>query len=221
MNRWTSQKNAFATWSARLEEAHALPWIHRVLDAGEEHGVYLARGAMAGRDERELLETWWLSHYDHARQCYPAGARVAIHGPDGNPREVIVDDLGALSRSLHPENLPEEFILDFRTRAPVMMDGGCQKNGERWFAIRLHSDIWMPWVWGFLEEEDRYPLGPAFANHDLAMLHTPRLNAFLSEVRGATEAAHGTFDVLTEDAGSPFYYAWCVNRDGIELGANP
>jgi hypothetical protein len=217
MNHWTSRKDPLATWRASIggDEQRALRWLERVLEAGEAHAVYLSRDALRGRDLRELLRAFSLSHYDHAAQRYPAGARMAIHDRDGAPLELLVDDLGALSRSLHPELREDEWLLELRCRPPVAMELFARRDG-RLLEIALHSDLWMPWIWGFLEEEHRFPDGPVYDNRDLAANHTPRLNAFLAEVRAISDS----FEVA-RDEGQAFYYAWCVSELGIDLASRP
>lgn len=226
MNRWTSSKDPFAVWLIELApplgDDELLGWVNVVLEAGVEHGVYDAQKAIARRggdlDRRDLLRDWWLSQYDREARRFPAGAQLAWHALEGGVVSGRVYDLGLLQRELHPEVDPAEHILEFRTRPPV----GIVSEGPRRFAIKLCSDIWMPWVWGFVEEDWRYPHGPPYDNRDLAKRHTPRLNAFLGLVREATLAVGGTFRRAEDGEQGPLsYYAACVGEAGIVLDAKP
>jgi hypothetical protein len=73
--------------------------------------------------------------------------------------------------------------------------------------VDLRTDIWFPRILGILD--GNAPLPPAPPSRDNTMLangHTPRLNAFLADVREAARALGGTWRLKPVD-GLPRYAA--------------
>jgi hypothetical protein len=67
-----------------------------------------------------------------------------------------------------------------------------------------HSDNWYPYVMGAA-----HPLRDhvrMFDNIELALCHTPRLNAFLGEVADATRAAGGVFQLFRDETLDPGFH---------------
>ena len=83
----------------------------------------------------------------------------------------------------------------------------------------LYSDIWCPWVLGFLEEDWPAPTPrEMFDNRELAGAHTPRLNRFLAAARQACLGAQGEW-LLEEPKPGAESYRFMVDEVGILLDA--
>jgi hypothetical protein len=149
---------------------------------------------------------------DEAPQGYRfvTPGRVCWHGRVGVEQDDVAD-LGALMSRLRPraEEWTERFMAHV---APV----------EVWrspYAIRfaLATDIWFPQVLGVLDgDAPPPPAPPQRDNRALAACHTPRLNAFLADVRAAAERLGGTWR-LVEPEGIGVRYAAMTGETGIRL----
>ncbi len=71
----------------------------------------------------------------------------------------------------------------------------------------------MPWVVGFLERSD---YTAKFDNHELALRHSPRFNAFLAAVQQATLEADGQWYIDEHDI-TYAQYAKFLTSTGINL----
>jgi hypothetical protein len=137
--------------------------------------------------------------------CYYDRADTLIEQP--------VTDLGAVLASLEP--VPGSIAKGFKTHMPAVRITGRRYTDVREgvtvdarprrppmvFQIGIHSDIWYPYVMGAA-----HPLRDhvrMFDNIELALCHTPRLNAFLGEVAEATRAAGGVFELFRDETLDP------------------
>jgi len=87
------------------------------------------------------------------------------------------------------------------------------------YAIRLalHTDLWFPRVAGLLDDDaPPFPAPPARDNTTLAACHTPRLNAFLQEVRNNAVRAGGSWRQV-EIEGIGRRYAELASESGVQL----
>jgi len=117
-------------------------------------------------------------------------ARLAFYRGDRIVEEEVVD-VGVLLQELRPDHdrsvTGSAPPVEVRGK-PVRVDSA----KEVFVEITLPTDIWFPRVMGM---EDEYNLEP-YDNSALAQLHTPRLNAFLREVRDKTLALGGRWEKL-------------------------
>lgn len=155
--------------------------------------------------------------------------KVCFYDLNGQLVESEVNDLGALLERLRPSDLPE-WSRHMAHVAPVTILGRritvVPSSPGRTRPVRvilsLLTDIWFPWVLGtFLGEQ---PLRPRprllYDNRELAFCHTPRLNRFLSEVRGLTESLGGEWRRAPPE-GSAEHYAQMVGEESILINVTP
>jgi hypothetical protein len=240
--RWTASLG-----EPRDEVARLAAWMSRLLTAGAEHRVYrVLEAPVAGyaadsgipfaemlRRRAERDGALDLGHFARGDPQRPARAtaRMAWAGASGTPVEGDVEDLGVLLQSLHPQ-LAAAGTSHMVNCSPLDLDGPLldlrQPDRTRWWRrrgrlvvdISVRSDIWSPWVSGVLAPPSAS--GRPSGGHDnrpLAERHTPRLNAFLADVRRATEEAGGEWE-LDEEA--PLAKVRLATADGFDLSApNP
>jgi hypothetical protein len=160
---------------------------------------------------------------------YRAFARLAYYDLDGCLVETDVDDTGMLLRYLRPDDVDVAAGLMSRC-LPLSITNGSKINfrdskDSIWdlkvdqirIRFSIMSDIWLPWVRGFLEEvfdpERRYD------NRSLALRHTPRLNRFLSLVSDKTLELGGSWELDSEDSRRNLSYM--LGSSGIHLDVEP
>lgn len=210
--------------------------IYRVLETCAPHTFRAAPGwDYADHLQQRFAETGVLPLFVEGSGVAPtAEGRLRTPGricyfDAGNVTEADVDDLGALLGRLHPEKARDGFLAGrFMARvAPVAVSGHPLRLGQREFfgglrptllRVDLHSDIWLPWVLGGLEERPAPTVRGLWDNRRLAACHTPRFNRFLGNVREAVLAAGGAWSLL-ELEGSARQYAFMVTEHGIRLDA--
>ena len=163
---------------------------------------------------------------NHAR--FRTVARMAYFDAKGAVVEAEVDDVGALLARLRPETVetapglvkraPPIWAsgpkIDFRDPSQSVWDLKPERVRVRFSIL---SEIWLPFVRGFLEPEFADDL--RYDNRPLAQQHTPRFNAFLDSARTATGALGGAWS-LDPEGGNPGI-AYMVSAAGINLGAAP
>jgi hypothetical protein len=125
-------------------------------------------------------------------------ARLAFYRNDDLVEEEI-GDAGALLRELRPDEV-ETCRMFMRAASPVTVLGDSiplDWAREVRVQLRLDTDIWFPSVMGMLEDIPEEGLKPdRYDNRELALRHTPRLNAFLAEIRQLALEAGGRWEVL-------------------------
>lgn len=208
----------FATTVAKAGQLHAVYRLERLpgrrgYDAREEsfEEYLLARVRESERlplfpeDQAPGKELW-------------TPARLAFYR-DSACVEEDVGDVGGLLRELRPDRI-ETAGMFMRRASPVTVCGGSfplDWTESARVVIRLDTDIWFPSVMGMLEalvEEGEQP--ESYDNRELAARHTPRLNAFLEELRGTVLDLGGTWGKI-EVSGVGVNYAHLWNERGIEL----
>ncbi len=154
-------------------------------------------------------------------------ARVSYFAADGALTEAAVGDLGALLRTLRPNDI--EWGGTYMARiAPVTISspplpatGGSRKTQPFPITISLFTDIWFSQVLAALEAVQPGPDKPRiwYSNATLAAAHTPRLNRFLAAVQLLVAGAGGTWAV-DDPAGTARHYAPQVHESGIRLASD-
>jgi hypothetical protein len=232
-----------ADLSPLLDDARALlNWIRTLLEAGEDLAVYrvtcapLARyrlgehGLLVDHLERSFVAegTVDLGYFGDSLATEIDGERLTIvalmafAGPGGVVMTQPVEELDVLLREFRPEAAESEYgawcppieingpLVSFRDAQLSKWVSGRDTARVR---ISLGSDIWFPWVHGFLEEERGR--GRLYDNRPLASFHTPRFNAFLDAVRRATISAGGKWELDLGRCRSPV--PGVLSEFGIEL----
>jgi hypothetical protein len=150
--------------------------------------------------------------FELAPEEAPEGRRIIVQGEvcwyeDGIVREGEIADLGSLIRLLRPDVM--DWADDFMAHVPPVIVWQARSRVR----IDLPTDIWFPRVLGVLDgNAPSPPLSPARDNSTLANCHTPRLNAFLNEVRRAADSW-----ALVSLEGIAARYAEMADDDGICL----
>lgn len=161
---------------------------------------------------------------------FQSSARVAYYDSNGLRVEADVDDLGELLANLRPADAPEAEPAGLMVRRlpPLEILGAKvdyrNPQGSVWtytpgrirVAFRIFSDIWFPWVRGFLEQ--RVDVHRFYDNRPLAQCHAPRLNRFLALVSETTRACGGTWEIDEEDSR---VMSWMLAETGIRLDVEP
>jgi hypothetical protein len=210
-----------AAWEASAP-GHELELARAIVDAGERHDVLRVVTVPVDGGAPEPFD--YAAHLADGAQPFalmpeeaPAGRRFETPGricwqePDGTLAEGDVADLGALLMRLRPDAVPWAGDLFMAREPPVSAAwraGVCD--------IELLTDIWFPRILGVLD--GNAPLPPAEPSQDntaLAGCHTPRLNAFLVDVRDATLELGGTWRLRPDDGASR--YAAMTAAHGIVL----
>jgi hypothetical protein len=150
-------------------------------------------------------------------------ALLAYADDRGEVVEAAVENLGGLLRRLRPGDVTESggLMVDC---PPIDLAGPlidvARPDRSRWHGraglvrvrFTIRSDIWFPWVIGFLA-----PPVDVTRRHDnrpLAMRHTPRLNAFLAEARAATLELGGRWEL---DPEIRFALPGMISEEGVRL----
>lgn len=245
-NLWVTHKPAFVTWWADLTPLMGQPellleWVDEVLAAGERERVYTVTEAPAigyerGRDGglsallgRRFEETGAVDVFDFATGFMPFGERrfrvqaeVAHFDREGEVVRAPVDDLGELLARLRPHDLETGYTF-IRPTQPVAIWGATWRPGTRLRALRvqveLASDLWFPWVLGFLEHDQPLETWEWCDNTLLAAEHTPRLNRFLVSLRAVTEGCGGSWALDPDESSRALDFQ--LHRDGIRLDVRP
>jgi hypothetical protein len=217
-NYWSSQKEQMATWVARLtpvrdDPARLVDWAATVADAGERHRVYVLEKAPSlgyDRSQHGPYGPFLRRRYAETGEvdAYVPGftspvlfwAELAYAGAGGEVVTEPVYDTGILAQRLHPDADDSTVTYNMRSRVPFLIDGRSYGGQvpELKVEFTVYSDIWFPWVQNWIDD-DRFNHVPVWDNRPLARVHTPRLNAFLGEARGATVDAGGGWEVDHEE----------------------
>ena len=219
-NEWIAMADdALAVWDVTAPDELAL--VDAILRVGADHDVFRVATEPVEGGPGEPFD--YLAHLRGRAQPFALGweeappgrrfvtpGRVCWYGGEGGVEQGEVADLGALLRQLHPEvELRERYLAHV---APLEVS-------RTPYAIRLalHTDLWFPRVIGLLDDDARpFPTPPARDNAELAACHTPRLNAFLREVRDHAEHAGGSWRQV-EIEGIGRRYAELTSESGVQL----
>lgn len=195
-------------------------------DSGEDYADYLARvGQETGKVPFFTLGTG-VATTDYGRLRMPAQVCYVDHSGEIVSREV--ENLGLLLQQLRPADVAEHRHLYMSQVPPLTINANPirltgpeftgRQRSELWIA--LYSDIWLPWVIGFMDEpwspETRIkPNDHMYDNRMLADCHTPRLNNFLVAVRELALEIGCTWELDPNQTISP--YQFMVSEQGIRL----
>ncbi len=221
-NAWVAAGDPLVTWCADLTAVRAAPrllaeWLAAVLAAGRTERVYTVHEAPAadylrerdGELEDVLTRRWEdggpLDLFAFAGtgtrtldgHRLRVSAELAYVDPTGTIVEDELDDVGALLASLRPDDALSAGSLITPT-PPLHASGVLLAHdgaaGPLRVLLSAYTDIWLPWVTGLLEDD--YDPDHPFDNGPLARRHTPRLNAFLGNMRDHTRTVGGTWSLV-------------------------
>jgi len=246
-NLWVTSGDDLVTWVADLTAARddapaLLGWLRTLLAAGEREAVYeVLEAPLAGfRVERDgpladhlarrfdrdgVLD---LGHFSTSGTRVVDGHRLRVaatvaYVESGVVVDRPVENLGALLRRLHPA-LRDEGAGHMVDCPPIDVrgtevdvhgtDGRPRRRTEVRFSLR--SDLWYPYVVGLLAPT--FDVERRHDNRALALRHTPRLNAFLGAVRGATLALDGRWGLEGE---ARLAFPGLVTDHGIDMDVEP
>jgi hypothetical protein len=137
-------------------------------------------------------------------------------------RSRAIVDAGQLLRELRPDDVQRFASTYMVAAAPVTLKGfavNMQEDGNvlitsnETIEISLMTDIWFPWVVGFMEEIPTKQRKNMYDNRQLAFRHTPRLNDYLKELRALTDSLDMTWELSNVHP----LYSWMVSEKGINL----
>lgn len=239
-NFWVTIENeSFACWKARFSQDTILP-LERIIEFIREiHilGAYNDVCDIFGHDKLENLdystaikkrleEVTQLSIFDLTVPQSESGdffySVGVINYFDTFVRSRQIDDVGQLLRKLNPDKVQQFTTTYMVSAAPVSLkgfeihkleDGNVLINTNATIEISLMTDIWFPWVVGFMEETPAKQRETMYDNRQLAFRHTPRLNDYLQHLRTLTNWLGMTWELSHVHP----LYQWMVNEGGIML----
>lgn len=198
---------------------------HRVFDVSEAPTIGYRRGAGLTLDQR-LADL--LSH-DRILDLFGFTGAAMLPGISGSSTveaalcyydrsgqlvEGATTDPGALLASLEPapDSIPNGMMRHYpamrvtgRQYVSVQEGTPVDRSAHPYPVAALfavHSDIWFPWIFGSAHPEADHVR--MFDNRELANCHTPRLNAFLTEIATVARRSGGTFGVWPDETTGPF-----------------
>jgi hypothetical protein len=202
-----------------------------LLEAGEQENVYCIVQAGASEPYSEIHKYSYVEHlvevmertnilplFSGEGRLIPTGngqlqalSKVCYYDLSGSLVEAEIKDLGLLLKQLRPEKA-EDSMGYMSHVAPITISGLTKidvqntRNNPVYISIKLETDIWFPWVVGFLEDcEPPLNLQDMFDNRELALQHTPRLNRFLSSVYDLVQELNGEWELGESDEECSFY----------------
>ena len=206
-----------------------------LLEAGEQENVYRVVQTDASKPFTETHKYSYVEHLVEVMErtnilplfsgeggLIPIGngqlqalSKVCYYDLSGSLIEAEITDLGLLLKQLRPEKV-EHSIGYMSHIAPITVSGLTKidvqntRNNPVYISIKLETDIWFPWVVGFLEDcEPPLSLNDMFDNRELALQHTPRLNRFLSSVFNLVQELDGEWELSESDEECSFYERMC------------
>jgi hypothetical protein len=230
----------------RVEKIWDDPPLYDKAASGQSYADYV---------EQTLRQTGELVFFQQLSNHYSldAPARICYYDLEGKvveaePRRSELGGLGGLLSQFRPDVVQDwKSCYLSRNHNPLELRG--QKAWERkredflsytdeefeqrrfrqaYLDIEIYTDIWFPWISGYMEDEDRgwktgfvdgktviYQEGEWYDNRELAMCHTPRLNRFIQRVKQLTLDYGGEWSIDRADAKGSWDSHW--NEDGIVL----
>lgn len=241
-NRWVSYRDAIATWVVELPPDRDLTaWLIGAVGTLEEFPVWSVEQApligyrresdgplgpfLARRAERNgVLELFTFSSYapdDQLGGEFRVVGRMAWYDAAGGLATGLVAGVGELLAGLRPDDVLRAGGM-MSPLPPLWITGPTLRAGEPAprsvrVRLRIHSDLWLPWVHGFLD--DASAVGSYFDNRELADQHAPALNAALASLGRSARELGGALH-LDEDDTAAVAAGW-VDDAGIRLDAAP
>jgi hypothetical protein len=215
---------ALASWEASIPPDRLLAFARALIAAGGRHDVFkVVTVSEEGRDPERFD---YVAHLERGAPPFalapeeaPPGRRFTTPGricwvtADGELTEGDVGEVGALLARLRPDTLDwaERFMAH---TAPVEV----WATGDR-VRIDLQTDLWFPRVIGILDgDAPPAPAPPDRDNEAPARCHTPRLNAFLEELRQSALSLGGQWQLRPAE-GIGTRYAAMTGEQGVTLEA--
>jgi|GEM_PF-6204433 len=131
-------------------------------------------------------------------------SKIAFFDERGNIEHKHVTDIGLLFDRFHKSDTLSlqtqmYYVSPLEIELGTTIDLNNLKNNEGYTKayITLYTDIWFPKIVDYVSKSEN-PDGELklIDNHKLALLHTPRLNNFLSQVQDLTIQSGGTWSLL-------------------------
>jgi hypothetical protein len=246
-NFWKINDGAILGWQAELsamrEQKQKLQeWLTAVIEIGERAEAYIVEEAPQVAYERdrdgsfvEFLNQLFLNSgkvnllyfADEALRSASdpyvrVRTRMSYNDRSGNEIEGFVDDLVGLRKETQPgvvfgrwRQLPIEII----SGSIVYRD----PQGSKSSPPRIHVEfiigcnIWLPWVQVVKRRKGGGLTGKCAIRNTLALRHTPRLNAFLSQIGETTRSLGGQWNLTKGIHNDSWLY--CADENGIRLDA--
>jgi hypothetical protein len=225
-----------------------LSFLVNLYEAAERECVYQVVNTPKGYSEYlEDSTTFTYAQFLQAHYAQTGGlsralpfstTRLCYYDLEGELVEGDIEDIGKLLERLNPDkerskfNMSHEVPVEIRVypmqvsssgKTNISYDESSGAAEERTisFNISLHSDIWFPWVVGWLEKRPAFgSKNDKYDNRELAQCHTPRLNRFISTVRELVLEYGGTWSIEFPPPSTGFYSPM-VTEQGILLDGSP
>lgn len=155
------------------------------------------------------LHSFGVDHGIKYKLKYLCSSKLRYYDSQGNTQEEFVKDMRSLLLDNHLVSLSDSNVHLIYSTPPILISiyaVDLKYNSKHQLdtfeiSINLHTDIWFPWVKGFLEDDissintSIHPiLGVAYDNREIANYHTPRLNKFLQKISGLIVHYGGTWE---------------------------
>jgi len=222
INRWSMDRKPLVRWLAEIspliqQPAVLLDWMKHVLRAGAEHNVFIPVNAprlnytrspgVEGMDPqlidrlKELYEHYHILDVLEFANSGENAALLAYYDAEGNIVEREETELRQVLLRLRPDDVkhnPQLICLGsavdiiseritYRQPLQEPYPGGLSVR------VSIHSNLWLPWFYSQYPEDMEYE--QPFNNLELACRHTPRLNAFLAQVKEWTIKLKGAWEL--------------------------
>jgi hypothetical protein len=210
--------------------------VRQAIEPPREHSKYLENS-----DSRythvQYLRAYYTQTGEVSHGLSPSTTRLCYYNLEGDLVEGDIEDTGELLKILHPDKERSRFMsyedpvrlivtperVSSLGKVNTLLAEDTDVGEERTIdvSIQLNSDIWFPWVAGFLEERRTHGSNnDKYDNRELAQCHTPPLNRFISTVRELVLEYGGIWRI---DYPDPFigFYAPMITEQGILLDGMP
>jgi hypothetical protein len=220
----------------KVNEAAEQEHVRQALEPPIGHSEYLKDSDSSRYTHAQYLQAYYFQTGEISYCSSISSTRLCYYDLEGKLVESDIKDAGKLLETLHPDKewcrrnmsygvpvrliVQPERVSSSLSKVNISDAQSTDVEEERTVevSIFLYSDIWFPWVVGWLEErrtpDDKYD------NRELAQCHTPRLNRFISTVRELILDYGGNWSIAYPD---PFigFYASMLTEHGILLYGMP
>jgi hypothetical protein len=208
--------------------------IRQAVEPSEWHLQYLTEST--SYTHAKFLQAYYDRTGELSLHSSVSTSRLCYYDLEGELIETDVKDTGKLLETLHPDRERCRFNMSYHVPVQIQvfprsvsLPGNVDTSSSQStleqktinIGILLYSDIWFPWVVGWLEERracgsnnDKYD------NRELAQCHTPRLNRFISTVRELVLEYGGNW-VIDSPPPDTGFYSPMVTEQGILLDGLP